>query len=36
MSGLGNSVQKLLYLPEPHTDFFIAVLAEELGLLGEL
>ncbi len=32
--GLGNSVQKLLYLPEPHTDFICAVLAEEWGLLG--
>lgn len=35
-SGLGNSVQKLLYLPEPHTDFIYAVLAEELGLIGAL
>jgi cell division protein FtsW len=34
--GLGNSVQKLEYLPEAHTDFVIAVLAEELGLLGVL
>ncbi len=34
--GLGNSVQKLLYLPEPHTDFIYAVLAEELGLIGAL
>lgn len=32
--GLGNSVQKLLYLPETHTDFLFAVLAEELGLMG--
>lgn len=32
--GLGNSIQKLEYLPEAHTDFVIAVLAEELGLLG--
>jgi cell division protein FtsW len=32
--GLGNSVQKLLYLPETHTDFLYAVLAEELGLVG--
>ncbi len=32
--GLGNSVQKLLYLPEMHTDFIFAILAEELGLLG--
>lgn len=34
--GLGNSVQKLFYLPEAHTDFLFAVLAEELGLAGEL
>ncbi len=34
--GLGNSVQKLFYLPEAHTDFIFAVLAEELGLLGQL
>ncbi|MBB3231583.1 putative lipid II flippase FtsW [Halomonas stenophila] len=32
--GLGNSVQKLFYLPEAHTDFVFAVLAEELGLVG--
>ena len=32
--GLGNSVQKLLYLPEMHTDFLFAILAEELGLIG--
>ncbi len=32
--GLGASVQKLFYLPEVHTDFIFAVLAEELGLLG--
>lgn len=32
--GLGNSVQKLAYLPEAHTDFVFAVLAEELGLIG--
>lgn len=32
--GLGSSVQKLFYLPEAHTDFVFAVLAEELGLLG--
>ena len=32
--GLGNSVQKLLYLPEMHTDFIFAILAEEFGLLG--
>ncbi len=34
--GLGDSVQKLFYLPEAHTDFLFAVLAEELGLLGAL
>lgn len=34
--GLGNSVQKLLYLPEAHTDFLFAVLGEELGLIGTL
>jgi len=32
--GLGESVQKLFYLPEAHTDFLFAVLAEELGLAG--
>jgi len=32
--GLGESVQKLFYLPEAHTDFLFAVLAEELGLVG--
>ncbi|USD60914.1 cell division protein FtsW [Vibrio sp. SCSIO 43140] len=32
--GLGNSVQKLEYLPEAHTDFVFAVLAEELGFIG--
>lgn len=34
--GLGDSVQKLFYLPEAHTDFLFAVLAEELGLIGIL
>ncbi|WJW75009.1 putative lipid II flippase FtsW [Thiohalobacter sp. IOR34] len=34
--GLGAGVQKLFYLPEAHTDFVFAVLAEELGLLGVL
>jgi cell division protein FtsW len=34
--GLGNSVQKLLYLPEMHTDFIFAILAEEFGLFGIL
>ncbi|AGX03708.1 MULTISPECIES: FtsW/RodA/SpoVE family cell cycle protein [Bacillaceae] len=32
--GLGQSVQKLGYLPEPHTDFIMAVIAEELGAFG--
>lgn len=32
--GLGNSVQKLQYLPEAHTDFIMSVMAEELGLVG--
>ncbi|EJL9325158.1 cell division protein FtsW [Vibrio cholerae] len=32
--GLGNSIQKLEYLPEAHTDFVFAVLAEELGFIG--
>lgn len=32
--GLGESVQKLFYLPEAHTDFVFAVLAEELGFVG--
>ena len=32
--GLGASIQKLFYLPEAHTDFVFAVLAEELGLIG--
>ncbi|MDX2217940.1 MAG: putative lipid II flippase FtsW [Burkholderiales bacterium] len=34
--GLGASVEKLFYLPEAHTDFLMAVIAEELGLLGVL
>ncbi|GAB4223716.1 MAG: putative lipid II flippase FtsW [Gammaproteobacteria bacterium] len=34
--GLGESIQKLFYLPEAHTDFIYAVLVEELGLLGGL
>ena len=34
--GLGASVQKMFYLPEAHTDFLFAVLAEELGLFGIL
>ena len=32
--GLGGSVEKLFYLPEAHTDFLLAVIAEELGLFG--
>ena len=32
--GLMNGVQKLFYLPEPHTDFIYAVIGEELGLIG--
>jgi len=34
--GLGASVQKMFYLPEAHTDFVFAVIAEEFGLLGSL
>ncbi|WNK21429.1 putative lipid II flippase FtsW [Halomonas piscis] len=33
-TGLGNSIQKLHFLPEAHTDFIFAVIAEELGMLG--
>ncbi|MFC0445852.1 cell division protein FtsW [Pseudidiomarina halophila] len=32
--GLGNSIQKLQYLPEAHTDFIMAVVGEELGFIG--
>jgi cell division protein FtsW len=32
--GLGNSIQKLFFLPEAHTDFLYSILAEELGLIG--
>ncbi|MFC3211173.1 MULTISPECIES: FtsW/RodA/SpoVE family cell cycle protein [Planomicrobium] len=32
--GLGQSIQKLGYLPEPHTDFIMSIVAEELGVLG--
>ncbi|WP_415888069.1 putative lipid II flippase FtsW [Neptuniibacter sp. QD37_6] len=35
-TGLGNSVQKLFYLPEAHTDFVFSVLAEELGFIGAI
>ncbi len=34
--GLGNGVQKLFYLPEAHTDFLMAVIGEEFGLIGTL
>lgn len=34
--GLGNSLQKLYFLPEAHTDFVLSIIAEELGLLGVL
>lgn len=34
--GLGNSIQKLFYLPEAHTDFLFAVMAEEFGIIGQL
>ncbi|MCE7791452.1 putative lipid II flippase FtsW [Salipaludibacillus sp. CUR1] len=33
-AGLGQSVQKLFYLPEAHTDFILAIISEELGLIG--
>ncbi len=34
--GLGNSVQKLFYLPEAHTDFVFSIWAEETGFVGAL
>ena len=34
--GLGNSLEKYLWLPEPHNDFIFAILCEELGLIGAL
>ncbi|MCB1888848.1 MAG: putative lipid II flippase FtsW [Rhodocyclaceae bacterium] len=34
--GLGGSIEKLFYLPEAHTDFLLAVIAEELGFIGVL
>ncbi len=34
--GLGGSIQKLFFLPEAHTDFIFAILAEELGLIGAI
>ncbi|RSL34221.1 putative lipid II flippase FtsW [Salibacterium salarium] len=33
-AGLGKSVQKMHFLPDPHTDFILAVIAEELGIFG--
>ncbi|RDI44775.1 putative lipid II flippase FtsW [Aquicella lusitana] len=35
-TGLGKSIQKMFYLPEAHTDFLFAVIAEELGVFGML
>ncbi|MFN7250550.1 MAG: putative lipid II flippase FtsW [Anaerobacillus sp.] len=35
-AGFGQSVQKLFYLPEAHTDFILSIVAEELGMLGVL
>ena len=32
--GLGDSIQKMFYLPEAHTDFLFAVIGEELGFVG--
>lgn len=34
--GLGQSIQKLGYIPEPHTDFIMSIIAEELGVFGVL
>jgi cell division protein FtsW len=34
--GLGDSMQKLFFLPEPHTDFIFAIVGEEMGYLGAL
>ena len=34
--GIGESVQKVFYLPEAHTDFILAVIGEELGVAGVL
>ena len=34
--GIGQSVQKNLYIPEPHNDFIFSILAEELGFLGSI
>ena len=35
-NGLGNSIQKMGYLPEPHTDVIMAVISEELGIFGTI
>ena len=35
-NGLGQSRQKFLFLPDPHTDFVFAVIGEELGFLGSV
>jgi len=35
-AGLGNSVQKYFYLPEPQTDFIFAIISEELGFIGSV
>jgi cell division protein FtsW len=35
-SGLGESIQKHLYLPEAHTDFILAIIGEELGFIGSM
>ena len=35
-AGLGNSVQKYFYLPEPQTDFIFAIVSEELGFIGSV
>src|SRR5699024_11588445 len=35
-TGLGNSLQKYFYLPEPQTDFIFAIIGEELGFIGGL
>jgi len=32
--GIGDGVQKLFYLPEPHTDFILSIIAEESGFIG--
>ena len=32
--GIGQSMQKHLYIPEPHTDFIFSIAAEELGFIG--